>query len=272
MPRQETVSARARPAHAFGPAQRAKAAEPARERAQAPGRAQRPVIQLKAAAKIYKMGKVEVPALRGVDLSVYPGEFVAIMGPSGSGKSTLMNLVGALDVPTSGQVFLEDQDIATLSESDLAEVRGRKIGFVFQKFNLITSLSALENVVLPTMFQGTPVQARAARAKMFLEKVGLGHRLNHKPTEMSGGEQQRVAIARALVVQPEVVLADEPTGNLDSASGREILALLEDLHIKEKKTIVMVTHDSHVAEFAERIIMISDGRVVGERKGVRHRD
>jgi len=230
------------------------------------------VIRLEDAKKIYKMGAVEVPALRGATMSVFPGEFVAIMGPSGSGKSTLMNLVGALDTPTSGRVFLEDQDIAKLSESDLAEVRGRKIGFVFQKFNLITSLSALENVVLPTMFQGVSSSERLARATQILQRVGLSHRINHRPTELSGGEQQRVAIARALVVQPDVVLADEPTGNLDSVSGREIMALLEELHEKEKKTIVMVTHDANVAEFAERIILIRDGMVVGEKKGSRHKN
>jgi len=231
-----------------------------------------PVIRLEDAKKIYKMGAVEVPALRGATMSVFPGEFVAIMGPSGSGKSTLMNLVGALDTPTSGRVFLENQDIAKLSESDLAEVRGRKIGFVFQKFNLITSLSALENVVLPTMFQGVSSSERTARATQILQRVGLGHRINHKPTELSGGEQQRVAIARALVVQPDVVLADEPTGNLDSVSGHEIMALLEELHEKENKTIVMVTHDANVAEFAERIILIRDGMVVGEKNGSRHKD
>jgi putative ABC transport system ATP-binding protein len=221
-----------------------------------------PIIKLIDVWKVYRMGEVEVPALRGLTLEIFPCEFVAIMGPSGSGKSTSMNMVGCLDVPTRGNIFLDGRDIAQLEESDLAQIRGRKIGFVFQQFNLISSLSAAENVMMPMMFQDVPTYERQARARRLLELVGLGKRTDHKPTELSGGEQQRVAIARALANNPPVILADEPTGNLDSKRGGEIMSLLTELHEKEDKTIVMVTHDEKLSKYADRIIYIRDGKVV----------
>jgi putative ABC transport system ATP-binding protein len=201
-----------------------------------------------------------VDALKDVDLRIYEGEFVAIMGPSGSGKSTMMHLVGCLDLPSCGKIFLAGKNIAEMSESDLAEVRGRKIGFVFQRFNLINSLDAVENVMLPEVFQGIAPDARRRKAIALLEKVGLGKRMYHKPSELSGGEQQRVAIARALVVNPQVILADEPTGNLDSKTGEEVMALLKKLN-EEGKTIVLVTHDAHVAAFAHRVVRLRDGMI-----------
>ncbi|MFQ5405667.1 MAG: ABC transporter ATP-binding protein [Candidatus Micrarchaeia archaeon] len=221
------------------------------------------VIELKVAQKIYQMGQVQVPALKDASLKITQGEFVAIIGPSGSGKSTLMNLVGCLDRPTGGHVYLDARDIATMGDSELAQIRGRKIGFVFQKFNLISSLSAIENVMLPLIFQGVSKDERERRAKELLEKVGLGPRINHKPSELSGGEQQRVAIARALAVDPEVVLADEPTGNLDSKTGQEIMEALGKLH-EEGKTIIMVTHDKNVARWADRTIKLKDGQIVSK--------
>jgi len=222
----------------------------------------KPIIRLDDVWKVYKMGEVEVPALRGLSLEIYPCEFVSIMGPSGSGKSTSMNMVGCLDVPTQGHIFLDGRDIAELEESDLAQIRGRKIGFVFQQFNLITSLSAMENVMMPMMFQDVPTYERERRARRLLDIVGLGKRVNHRPTELSGGEQQRVAIARALANDPPVILADEPTGNLDSKHGEEIMELLSRLHEKEKKTIIMVTHDEKLSKYADRIIYIKDGKVL----------
>jgi len=211
------------------------------------------------------MGKVEVKALRGINLKVRQGEFVAIMGPSGSGKSTSMNMVGSLDVPTTGTVFLDGQDISKLSESDLAQLRGRKIGFIFQQFNLLNTLSAIENVMLPMIFQNINKHNREMRAKKLLELVQLGHRLHHKPAEMSGGEQQRVAIARSLANNPEVILADEPTGNLDTKTGRIVMDFLKYLNKKENRTIVMVTHDEHVAKEAKRITFLRDGEIISDR-------
>ena len=225
------------------------------------GRGKEPVIKLEDVWKIYTMGEVEVPALQGLNLDIYPSEFVAIMGPSGSGKSTAMNMVGCLDVPTRGRIMLAGQDISKLSESDLAQIRGKKIGFIFQTFNLMPSLSALENVMLPMTFQGVPKDRREKRAKELLESVNLGDRLNHRPTELSGGQQQRVAIARSLSNDPEVILADEPTGNLDQKTGREVMLMLSDFHCRAGKTIIMVTHDANVARFAERIVNIKDGKI-----------
>jgi putative ABC transport system ATP-binding protein len=199
--------------------------------------------------------------LRGINLDIYQGEFVVIIGPSGSGKSTLMNQVGILDTPSQGRIFLDNIDISTLLESDLAQLRGKKIGFVFQQFNLIPTLTALENVILPTIFQGLPESARISRAKHLLERVGLGERLHHKPNELSGGQQQRVAIARSLVNNPEIILADEPTGNLDSHSGEQVMQMLSDLHQKEKKTIILVTHDIDLVKFSQRTVHIKDGLV-----------
>ncbi len=223
---------------------------------------QNSIIELQDVWKIYRMGNVEVPALRGLSVKISPGEFVAIMGPSGSGKSTAMNMVGCLDLPTRGSVILDGRDISKLHESDLAQIRGRRIGFVFQTFNLMPGLTAIENVTLPMIFQSIPRYEREKKARKLLEQVGLGHRLNHRPNKMSGGEQQRVAMARALSNNPEVILADEPTGNLDSKTGIEVMKMLSELHEKESKTIVMVTHDSNIAGYAERIIHLKDGRAI----------
>ncbi|MBT3985189.1 ABC transporter ATP-binding protein [archaeon] len=220
------------------------------------------IIELKEVWKTYIMGEVPVHALRGINLTVRKGEFVSIQGPSGSGKSTAMFLVGCLDLPTKGHVFLDNKDISNLDESDLAQIRGKKIGFVFQRFNLLNTLTAMQNVQIPMMFQGVSEDKRIKRAEMLLTRVGLGERRFHKPTELSGGEMQRVAIARALANDPEVILADEPTGNLDSKTGKEVMQLLIDLHKKEKRTIIMVTHDKNVANLAERQIFLKDGQVV----------
>jgi len=221
-----------------------------------------PIIKLDDVWKIYRMGKVEVPAVRGLNLDIYPKEFVAIMGSSGSGKSTTMNMVGCLDVPTRGKIYLEGRDISKLHESDLAQIRGKKIGFVFQQFNLMPSLTALENVMLPMIFQNIGPYQREKRAITLLDKVGLKKRMRHKPTELSGGEQQRVAIARSMANDPDVLLADEPTGNLDTEIGHEIVDMLQDLHREEGKTIIMVTHDEDIAEHAERIINLKDGQII----------
>jgi len=227
--------------------------------------AKKSVIRLNNVWKIYQMGEVQVEALKGLSFEVGLGEFVAVSGPSGSGKSTAMNMIGALDYPTRGQVYLDNHDITKLTESQLATIRGRKIGFIFQQFNLLANLSAMDNVALPMMFQGIPVSKRRERAKMLLETVGLGDRLTHKPAELSGGQQQRVAIARALANDPEVILADEPTGNIDSKTGKEIIKLLRDLH-DQGKTIVMITHDHSLAKIADRIEHIKDGQIIGQRK------
>lgn len=221
------------------------------------------MIQLKNVQKIYPMGEVSVPALRGIDLTIQRGEFVAIMGPSGSGKSTLMHLLGCLDLPTDGTVQLEGYDVTRLDEDTLAQIRGKKIGFVFQTFNIIPTLTALENVELPLFFQGVPRAERRARAAELLSKVGLGERMHHKPAQLSGGERQRVAIARALANDPEIILADEPTGNLDSETGQAILELLAKLH-REGKTIILVTHNPEAAAYAQRVLRIKDGRLVEE--------
>lgn len=218
------------------------------------------IIELKNTHKNYQMGEVVVKALQGVNAIIREGEFVAIMGPSGSGKSTLMNMIGCLDTPTSGNVFLDGKDIAKMSEDELAQARGKKIGFVFQKFNLIPYATAWENVELPAIFQEIPKEQREKNAKQYLKRVGLGKRVEHLPSELSGGEQQRVAIARALMTNPAVILADEPTGNLDSKTGKEIIDLLSELH-EEGKTIVMVTHDEKTAKSAQRTIKILDGKI-----------
>jgi putative ABC transport system ATP-binding protein len=221
------------------------------------------MIELKNVHKVYPMGEVSVPALRGINLTIHPGEFVAIMGPSGSGKSTLMHLLGCLDLPSDGVVQLDGKDITELDEDTLAQIRGKKVGFVFQTFNLIPTLTAQENVELPLFFQGVPREKRRARAAELLRKVGLDGRLHHKPAQLSGGERQRVAIARALANNPEIILADEPTGNLDSESGEAILELLAQLH-REGKTIILVTHNPEAAAYAQRIVRIRDGRLVEE--------
>ncbi len=219
------------------------------------------MVELKDVAKQYQMGETEVQALRGLDLTVSRGEFVAIVGPSGSGKSTLMHIIGALDIPDQGQVVLDERDISDYEENELAELRGNKVGFVFQTFNLIHTLSSLDNVALPLTFQGVSREDREERAAELLEMVGLGDRLSHKPAELSGGEQQRVSIARALVNDPEILLADEPTGNLDSETGREIMELIARLNRDRGMTIVVVTHNPRDAEYAERTVEMFDGRI-----------
>ncbi len=220
------------------------------------------IIKLENVWKTYKMGDIEVHALRGLNLEVRRGEFLAIVGPSGSGKSTAMNMVGVLDTPSKGKVYLEGQNISELLESDLAQIRGRKIGFIFQQFNLINTLSALENVSLPMIFQGVSKQERIHKAKELLEMVGLGERIDHRPSELSGGQQQRVAIARSLCNDPEVILADEPTGNLDSKTGDTVMNFLKRLHKEKGTTIVMVTHDGDVARQAQRKVHLRDGTIV----------
>lgn len=219
-----------------------------------------PIIKIQDVWKIYTLGKIEVPVLRGLSLDIFRGDFVAIVGPSGSGKSTAMNMVGCLDLPTKGKVFLDGHDISELKEDDLAEIRGKKIGFVFQQFNLVPSLSATENVMLPLFFQNTERKKAEKRASEIIKSVGLAERSKHKPRELSGGEQQRVAIARALVADPEIILADEPTGNLDSENSKKIMELLVNLWKEYKKTLIVVTHDPYVASFAKRVINLKDGR------------
>ena len=215
--------------------------------------------------KYYAMGDNTVKALDGVTLKIPKGAFVAIIGPSGSGKSTLMNQLGCLDVPTSGEYHLDGIEVSTMNDNQLAEIRNRKIGFVFQGFNLINKLTALENVELPLIYAGMGGRQRKAKATEALEKVGLGDRMHHFPAELSGGQQQRVAIARALVTDPPLILGDEPTGNLDSHSGQEIMELLKNLH-RNGNTIVIITHDNHIATQAQRVIRILDGKIVEDRE------
>lgn len=223
------------------------------------------IIELVDVWKIYEMGTEKVEALRGLNLRIKKGEFVAIKGASGSGKSTAVNQIGCLDIPTKGVIFLDGHNISHLSESHLAQIRGRKIGFIFQQFNLIPTLSAFENITLPMIFQGKSITEREKRGEYLLEMVGLLERKNHKPGELSGGQQQRVAIARALVNDPDVILADEPTGALDSKTGLSVLKFLEELH-ESGKTIIMVTHDENLAKFADRIIILSDGQIISDEK------
>ena len=221
------------------------------------------MIELEAVTKTYRMGKVEVEALRGIDLAIGEGEFVAIMGASGSGKSTLMNIVGCLDVPTTGRYVLDGTDVAKLDDDRLASIRNRKIGFVFQSFNLIPRTTALHNVEMPLIYAGVPDRRR--RSLDALTAVGMADRAGHQPTELSGGQQQRAAIARALVTDPAILLADEPTGNLDSASSVEIMKLLVQLNREQGRTIVLITHEPDIAAFAKRVVELRDGLIVSDR-------
>jgi len=222
------------------------------------------MIRMRAIRKVYSTGRVEVEALRGVDLDIGGNEYVAVVGPSGSGKSTLMNIIGCLDTPSSGEYVLSGETVAGLDRNRLAEIRNRRVGFVFQNFNLLPYATALENVELPLLFAGVSTAERRARAEEMLRRVDLADRMEHKPTELSGGQMQRVAIARALVNKPAIVLADEPTGNLDSASGKAIVSLFAELHASGQ-TIVMITHDQAVARLASRVVQIRDGLVVEDR-------
>ena len=208
------------------------------------------------------MGEIEVNALRGVSMHINEGEFVAITGSSGSGKSTMMNLVGCLDLPSKGAIYLDNEDISKLSESDLAQIRAKKIGFIFQQFHLIPTLTALENVMLPLEFQDVPSDIARKKAIEILGMVGLGDRIDHLPSQLSGGEQQRVAIARSLANNPDVILADEPTGNLDSVAGANVMDMLQNFWKKERKTIIMVTHDLKLANYAKRVIQLKDGQII----------
>ena len=222
------------------------------------------LIEIRDMCKIYNPGENEVRALDHVDLRIDKNEFVAIIGQSGSGKSTLMNMLGCLDVPTSGTYILNGQDVSNLTDDDLSDIRNREIGFIFQGFNLIAGLTALENVELPLIYRGVPKKERIRLSEIALEKVGLKARTDHKPSEMSGGQQQRVAIARAIAQAPPVILADEPTGNLDSGSTKEIMEILKGLHA-EGRTVILITHDNEIAERAKRIIRIMDGKIVDDR-------
>ena len=218
--------------------------------------------------KIYRLGDVEVQALRGVNLEINRGEYVAIMGASGSGKSTLMNIFGCLDTPTKGTYLLDGQDVGHLGADALAEIRNQRIGFVFQSFNLIPRTSALENVQLPLFYRGLPLRSQRALSAGALARVGLGDRVHHYPAQLSGGQQQRVAIARALVSSPSILLADEPTGNLDTESSREIMEVLDGLNHKDGITVILITHESDIAAYAARVVQMKDGQVVADRARV----
>jgi putative ABC transport system ATP-binding protein len=240
-------------------------AEAAPQSALAPDAAAGAVIHTEDLWRTYQMGAEEIHALRGVSFDVQPGEYLAVMGPSGSGKSTLMNLIGCLDTPTRGRYVLRGKLVSEMNDDDLAAVRNREIGFVFQTFNLLPRASALDNVELPLIYAGVPKAERVERARRALELVDLGTRVGHKPNELSGGQRQRVAIARALVMGPSILLADEPTGNLDSATGEEIMRLFERLH-HDGNTIILVTHERDIAEHAHRTVFIRDGRIASDER------
>jgi len=226
------------------------------------------VIRTEGLTKTYEMGAELVHALQGVELEIHKGEYVAIMGPSGSGKSTLMNLIGCLDSPSSGHYWLAGRLVSDLDDDELAYIRNREIGFVFQTFNLLPRATALHNVELPLIYNGTPAEERVEKAKLALQRVDLTSRMTHKPNELSGGQRQRVAIARALVNDPSIVLADEPTGNLDSKTGEEIMGLFENLH-RQGNTIILVTHEMDIAQHAHRVIFIRDGKIASDEKVAR---
>jgi len=221
------------------------------------------IIHMAGIRKVYDTGKVKVEALKGVDLEIHKGELVAIVGPSGSGKSTLMNLLGCLDTPSEGEYKLGGENVAGVTRDQLAEIRNRRVGFVFQNFNLLPHITSLENVEMPMLFGGLPVRERRERATELLTRVGLGDRVDHKPTELSGGQMQRVAIARALAMNPDIILADEPTGNLDTTSGGDIMSLFTDLW-KQGRTVVIITHDPALAQRASRVVEIRDGVVMSD--------
>jgi len=226
----------------------------------------KPMIKLSGVDKIYQLGKVEVPALKGVSLEIKKGENLAIIGPSGCGKSTLLHIIGCLDRPTRGKVFVDGKDISELSDDRLAKIRREKIGFVFQFFYLIPTLTALENVMLPMSFTGISKNEQKKKAHKLLEIVNLDKRANHKPAELSGGERQRIALARAMANDPEVILADEPTGNLDSKSGKEVMEFLLKLNKDQKVTLIIVTHDHYIASNAKKIIYLKDGKIIKEER------
>ena len=230
-------------------------------------RDKQPLLSIQDVVKSYAMGAETVHALNGVSLEIGRGEYVAVMGPSGSGKSTLMNLIGCLDVPTSGVYFLEGQNVASMTQGELAEVRNRRIGFVFQSFNLLPRADVLHNVELPMVYGGVPKAERRERAERALVSVGLGERMKHKPNELSGGQKQRVAIARALVMEPSILLADEPTGNLDTKTGEAIMAQFDELN-RAGQTIILVTHEEHIAAHAERTIRLRDGLIESDEAAV----
>ncbi|MDA3854749.1 MAG: ABC transporter ATP-binding protein [Candidatus Woesearchaeota archaeon] len=221
-----------------------------------------PLVVLKNVSKIYRMGEVDVPALLDIDLEIFRGEFVAIIGSSGSGKSTMMNLVGCLDTPTKGEIFLKSQNIGELAESDLSTLRGKSVGFIFQQYNLLPTLSAYGNVKLPLELQEVSDDEADSRTKKVLKLVSLSDKLNHFPSQLSGGQQQRVSIARCLVADPEIILADEPTGALDSVTGTEVLETLHRLWRDEGKTIIMITHDLNLAKYASKIVELKDGKII----------
>ncbi len=223
------------------------------------------MIQIKDMYKIYEISNLEIAALKNINLTIGKNEFLAIVGPSGSGKSTLMNMMGCLDIPTSGTYMLDGVEVSSLNDDELAEIRSQKIGFVFQGFNLVQKLTAFENVELPLIYQGIRVKERHTRVENALQLVGLGDRAEHKPNELSGGQQQRVAIARALINNPPIIFADEPTGNLDTKSGNEIISLLKEMHDKGN-TIVLITHDNDIARNSNRIVKINDGEIVDDRQ------
>ena len=223
-----------------------------------PGKSDGVVIELERVTKVYRTGSIAVAALRGISLRIAQGEYVAVIGPSGSGKSTLMHILGCLDTPTSGAYHLAGENVSNMSEADLAEVRNKRIGFVFQQFNLLASMSAWQNVELPLVYAGVPRTERKERAMDALARVGLAGRVNHRPGELSGGQQQRVAVARALVTEPDLILADEPTGNLDSVSAADVLRLMDELH-EAGRTLVLITHDTEVASASGRVLGIRDG-------------
>ena len=224
------------------------------------------LIKTEGVCKDYLLGKVTLHVLKNVDLEIEKGSFTVILGQSGSGKSTLLNLISALDVPTKGKVFFDGKDISSLSPDQLADIRGKRVGFVFQQFNLLQQLTAIENVATPASFQGLSYEERMSEAEKILKMVGLEERINHRPMELSGGEQQRVAMARSLINDPDIIVADEPTGNVDSKTGEKLLDIFKKLHGEQERTVIIVTHDNNIADLAERVIHIKDGEIIANNK------